>query len=158
MSNNKREITLRFLASPVDVNFGGKIHGGSAMKWLDEAGYTCATAWSGSYCVTAFVGDINFNNPISVGDLVEINAKIIYTGKSSMHIFMELSSGSPKQCNLTKSMRCLMVFVAVDENRKPVEVPTWQPVSDSDIAMEKYAHRIMELRKVNKENLNSFFE
>ena len=55
-------------------------------------------------------------------------------------------------------MRCLMVFVAVDENRQPVEVPTWQPVSDSDIAMEKYAHRIMELRKVNQENLNSFFE
>ena len=38
----QREITLRFLAEPTAVNFGGKIHGGAVMKWIDEAGYACA--------------------------------------------------------------------------------------------------------------------
>ncbi len=33
-----REITLRFLAEPSDVNFGGKVHGGAVMKWIDQAG------------------------------------------------------------------------------------------------------------------------
>ena len=37
-------ITLRFLAEPSTVNFGGKVHGGTVMKWIDEAGYACAKA------------------------------------------------------------------------------------------------------------------
>jgi hypothetical protein len=47
--------TLRFLAEPAHVNFGGKVHGGAVMKWIDQAGYACAAGWSGSYCVIVFV-------------------------------------------------------------------------------------------------------
>ena len=36
MNAPNREITLRFRAEPTDVNFGGKVHGGAAMKWLDQ--------------------------------------------------------------------------------------------------------------------------
>lgn len=42
-------IVLRFLAEPSTVNFGGKVHGGTVMKWIDEAGYACATSWSKRY-------------------------------------------------------------------------------------------------------------
>ncbi len=38
--------TLRFLAEPTDVTFGGKVHGGMVMKWIDQVGYTCAVNWS----------------------------------------------------------------------------------------------------------------
>jgi acyl-CoA hydrolase len=55
-----REITLRFLAEPGDVNFGGKVHGGAVMKWIDQAGYAYAVAWSRHYCVTVYVGGIRF--------------------------------------------------------------------------------------------------
>ena len=41
MSSEKREITLRFLAQSTDANFGGNDHDCIAMKWLDQAGYTC---------------------------------------------------------------------------------------------------------------------
>ena len=52
----QHEIVLRFLAEPIDVNFGGKVHGGSVMKWIDQAAYACAAGWCGQYCVTAYVG------------------------------------------------------------------------------------------------------
>ena len=55
-----RAITLRFLAEPTDVNFGGKVHGGADMKWIDQAGYACAVGWSGYYCVTVYIGGISF--------------------------------------------------------------------------------------------------
>jgi acyl-CoA hydrolase len=153
MSSANKVLILRFLAQPGDVNFGGNVHGGTAMKWLDEAGYVCATAWSGQYCVTAFVGDINFRNPIPVGNLVEVQAKIIHTGRTSMHIAVDLYSCSPKKCELLKAIHCIMVFVAVDEKGNPVEVPSWKPINEEDIGMEKYAIRIMELRKVNQKDL-----
>src|SRR5688572_29446106 len=81
-----REVTLRFLAEPTDVNFGGKVHGGMVMKWIDQAAYACATGWSGHYCVTVYVGGIRFYKPIFIGALVEVRAKIIYTGTTSMHL------------------------------------------------------------------------
>ncbi len=67
--------TLRFLAEPAHVNFGGKVHGGAVMKWIVQAGYACAAGWSGSYCVTAYVGGIQFMRPIQVGELVEVRAR-----------------------------------------------------------------------------------
>jgi acyl-CoA hydrolase len=67
-------ITLRFLATPETVNFGGKVHGGTVMKWIDEAAYACATAFAKRYCVTVFVGGIRFMRPIVIGDLVEVEA------------------------------------------------------------------------------------
>lgn len=153
-----REITLRFLAQPTDVNFGGNVHGGSAMKWLDQAGYVCASAWSGRYSVTAFVGDINFLNSIPVGNLVEITAKIIHTGRSSMHLSVDLFSSKPNKCELSQEIHCLMVFVAIDENGNSVEVPSWIPTKEADISMEKYAIRIMELRKINQKELSELKE
>jgi acyl-CoA hydrolase len=54
MLEREREITLRFLAEPTDVNFGGKVHGGAVMKWIDQAGYACAVGWSGQYCVKVY--------------------------------------------------------------------------------------------------------
>ena len=60
METQRRDVTLRFLAQPVDVNFGGKVHGGSVMRWIDQAGYACAVRWSGHYCVTVYVGGIRF--------------------------------------------------------------------------------------------------
>ena len=62
-------IVLRFLAEPSTVNFGGKVHGGTVMKWIDEAGYACATSWSKRYCVTVFIGSIRFHRPIRIGEL-----------------------------------------------------------------------------------------
>ena len=96
-SSSTRETTLRFLAEPGDVNFGGKVHGGAVMKWIDQAGYTCAVAWSGHYCVTVHVGDIQFLHPILIGHLVEVNARIIHTGRTSLHLAVEVRAGDPRQ-------------------------------------------------------------
>lgn len=125
------------------------------MKWLDQAGYTCATGWSGRYCVTAFVGNINFIRPISVGHLVELNAKVIHTGKTSMYIMVDLLSGDPKQGALLKAMHCIMVFVATDENRHSVTVPTWTAENDDDMRLEQYALKLIQLRKENKQGLDA---
>ena len=65
----QRGITLRFLAEPGDVNFGGKVHGGAVMKWIDQVGYTCAAGWTGTYCVTVYLGGLHFLGPIHVGEV-----------------------------------------------------------------------------------------
>jgi acyl-CoA hydrolase len=144
---NKREITLRFLAEPGDVNFGGKVHGGAVMKWIDQAGYACAVSWSGHYCVTVYVGGIRFLHPIMIGHLVEVTARIIHTGRTSMHVELTVRAGDPRDGGLTDTTRCTMVFVAVSSTGGSVPVHKWVPVTAEDIALEKSALKQMELRQ-----------
>jgi acyl-CoA hydrolase len=120
-------ITLRFLAEPNTVNFGGKVHGGTVMKWIDEAGYACATSWSKRYCVTVYVGGIRFHRPIMIGDLVEVEAKIAYTGSTSMNISVEVRSGDMKGGHMETTTECLIVFVSVDSHGRPMSAPAWTP-------------------------------
>jgi acyl-CoA hydrolase len=129
------------------VNFGGKVHGGAVMKWIDQAGYACAVGWSGQYCVTVYVGGIRFHRPVLIGNMVEVSAKLIYTGKTSMHVAVEESAGGSKEGLYTKTTQCVIVFVAVDDRGTPVGVERWEPKSEQDIALEQYAKKLMELRK-----------
>ena len=123
-------ITLRFLAEPSTVNFGGKVHGGTVMKWIDEAGYACATSWSKRYCVTVFIGSIRFHHPIMIGDLVEVEAKLAYTGNSSINIAVEVRSGDMKGGEMQKTAECLIVFVSVDSHGRPLPVAPYVPGTD----------------------------
>ena len=142
-----RNITLRFLAEPTDVNFGGKVHGGAVMKWIDQAGYACAVGWSGYYCVTVYVGGIRFYKPIFIGQIVEVSATVVHTGTSSMHIAIDVSATDPKTGTRKKTTRCLIVFVAVDGAGDTVPVPSWEPESEEDIRLEKQAIRMAEQQK-----------
>ena len=152
----QREITLRFLAEPTAVNFGGKVHGGAVMKWIDEAGYACAAGWSGRYCVTIYVGGIRFHQPIHIGDMVEVCARIIYTGRTSMHVAVQVSAGDPKTDNRRDTTQCIIVFVAVDDNGHAVAVPTWEPRDETDIALQDYAKNMMALSKEMEQNAIRF--
>jgi acyl-CoA hydrolase len=147
MTIPQREITLRFLAEPTEVNFGGKVHGGTVMKWIDQAGYTCAVGWSGHYCVTIYVGGIRFYHPILIGDLVEVQATLIYTGTTSMHIAVDVYAGDPKQPGRQKTTHCIIIFVAVDRDGHPVPVPAWEPHSEDDRRLAAYAQKLMAMRK-----------
>jgi acyl-CoA hydrolase len=142
-------ITLRFLAEPSTVNFGGKVHGGTVMKWIDEAGYACATRWAKRYCVTVSVGSIRFQRPIMIGDLVEVEARLAYTGKTSMNIAVEVRAGDMKIGKMEKITECVVVFVAVEPDGKTIPVETWQPETPSDIALAQYVKTHLDLARAS---------
>ena len=150
-----RAVTLRFLAEPSDVNFGGKVHGGSVMKWIDQAGYTCAAGWTGEYCVTIYVGAIHFLRPIMVGEIVECRSLVIHTGRTSLHIAVDIYARNPKAAALTRTGHCVIVFVALDETGRPRPVPPWTPANETDRALQAYALRLIELRKLMDAELES---
>jgi acyl-CoA hydrolase len=143
----QRGITLRFLAEPTDVNFGGKVHGGAVMKWIDQAGYTCAAGWTGSYCVTVYLGGLHFLGPIRVGELVELRALVIRTGGTSLDIAIDVYAGDPKSVERRRTGHCVIVFVAIGPDGKPTGVPPWRPATEIDRALEEYAVRLAGLRR-----------
>jgi acyl-CoA hydrolase len=143
----KHEITLRFVAEPADENLYGKVHGGAVMKWIDQAGYACATNWSGCACVTVYVGGIRFYQPILIGHLVEVRARLIHTGRTSMHIAVDVLSRDMRTQESQATTHCVIVFVALDADGRRIEIPAWHPETETDQALEHYALRRLELSR-----------
>lgn len=154
MSGQQRDVTFRFLAEPSDVNFGGKVHGGMVMKWIDQTGYACAVGWSGAYCVTAAVGGIQFVQPILIGNLVSVHAKLIHTGKSSMHFSVDVRARELESGKERLATSCVIVFVALDgPDGKPAAVPEWQPKDEEDRRLQALARRLMDLSTAMEEQV-----
>lgn len=128
-------ITLRFLASQSALPMSGRIHGGTVLRWVDEAGFACASSWAGGACVTAFVGGASFARPIHPGDLVEVQASLAYTGQTSMNMAVEVRSGSIQEKELRAVTHCVAVYTALDEQGLPRAVDKFTPETPGDMAL-----------------------
>jgi len=120
---NDSEVILTELMLPSHSNFSGKIHGGFILSLMDKAAFASASKFSSEYCVTASVNRVDFLNPIEVGELVTLRAKVNYVGHSSMVVGIRVESqnirtGEIKHCNSS-----YFSMVARDENGKGIQVP-----------------------------------
>jgi acyl-CoA hydrolase len=160
MSGRQRELEFRFLAEPTDVNYGGKVHGGVVMKWIDQVGYAAAVGWSGRYSVTVAVGGIRFVAPVRISDLVTVSTKLVHTGTSSMHFSVDVRARDPMQEGSERlCTHCVIVFVALDGvEGKPTAVPTWVPQDEEDQRLAEYAMKVMELSKGIEETVARYRE
>lgn len=145
MHTPSRSVELRFLAEPTDVNFGGKVHGGIVMKWIDQAAYACAAGYSGKYCVTVSVGAIRFVRPVLVGNMVSVEAKVVHTGRSSMHIYCSVKATDPKVNEPIETNHCIITFIAVDADGDKVLVEPFTPETKLDKKLQEYAVNMMNL-------------
>lgn len=141
-------ITLRFLAAPQDATADGRsAQAGRVLEWIDKAGYACAVGWSGGYCVTAYVGNVHFTRPITVGNLIEASAQVIHTGRTSMHVLVRVAQADPRTGRYEEATHCLLIFVAVDEQKRPRTVPEWSPRTIDDLALAEGAAARIEGRR-----------
>jgi len=147
--------TLRFLAAPTDVLFDGEdiVNGGRILEWIDKAAYAVAASWSGRYCVTAYVGHVSFRHGIPSGHLVEVEARIVYTGRSSMHIQCTVRHSDPKTLRWAEATNCLVIFVATDGQGHSVPVPEFDPITAKERAHAKGAVGRAEVRKEIEEEM-----
>ena len=137
---------LRFLAAPTDVNWGGKVHGGTVMDWIDEAAYVSSARYCGLDTVAVFSGGVRFLEPLRIGDVVEVEARLVYTGYKGMHVAVHVRSGSPRSREMELTTTCLTVMVARDEEGTAVAVPPWVPQSEEDRRLHEHARNLLHIR------------
>ena len=89
--------------------------------------------------MTVFLGSIRFHRPIMIGDLVEVEARLAFTGTTSMNISVEVRSGDMKGGKLEKTTECLIVFVSVDSHGRPMPALPYNPETPGDIALAQRA-------------------
>src|SRR5260221_2827579 len=68
------------------ANIIGNVHGGEVLHLVDNIAYVCAARYSGTAAVTASVDRVDFHQPIYVGELLNLVARIVYVGRSSLEV------------------------------------------------------------------------
>lgn len=111
------------LVLPNDTNIFGNLMGGRLMYWMDIAAALATQKHCNAPAVTASVDNISFENPIKLGNVVHIEAKITRAFNSSMEVHLKVWGEDLIQQYKYKSNEAYYTFVALDPNRKPRPVP-----------------------------------
>ena len=122
----------RFRVQPNDANNYETLHGGNLMKWMDEFGAMSAMRFSGETCVTARVDDLNFHQPIPVGDTALVDAYVYRAGQTSVRVRVQAWREDPRSGETERTTESSFTFVAVDEGGNPVPVPELQIETDEE--------------------------
>lgn len=119
---------------PQHANIGGTVFGGQIMAWVDLCAAICAQRHAARPCVTAFVDDLLFKRPVRVGQVVRLRARISATFHTSMEIDVDVRGEDTITGEQWPTVECHVVFVAMDEQRRPTAVPPLLLETDADRA------------------------
>jgi len=152
------DTTITELMIPSYANFGGKIHGGILLSLMDKVAYACATKHAENYCVTVSVENVDFLQPVDVGDLVSMTARVNYTGTSSMVVGIRVMSENVKERVAKHTNTSYFTMVAKGDDGEPAPVPgllLTQPVD-----LRRYAEALTrkELRQWRKDTMQQRIE
>lgn len=114
---------------PTDTNPQGNLFGGTLMSWMDKAAGFAAMRRSRSTVVTRAIEDIAFEVPILQGELVEVYAKVVHVGRTSMRVRVQVSKENPRTGTSELCVVGHFTMVAMGPDRTPIEVPPEEPVT-----------------------------
>lgn len=121
----KRAEVLRTwdLAFPNDANPYGAMFGGHLMALMDKVGALAAADFAGRIVTTASVEAMDFKSPIRVGDRIEIAARVVRVGTTSMVAKVDAYSDNPLTHTRKHCTTAHFIYVALDKRGRPTPVP-----------------------------------
>lgn len=117
------------------------VFGGVVMSMVDRAAALAAMRHAGGQATTLSIDRILFKEPIRVGELVEIRARVVLVGRTSMvvlaHVYAEdIATGERRHTN-----ECWLTFVHLDSAGKPAPVPPLELETPEDRLLHEVASR-----------------
>jgi acyl-CoA hydrolase len=150
-------VIFTMLMTPEMANFSGNVHGGALLKLLDQVAYTCASRYSGHYAVTLSVDQVNFRQPIRIGELVTFYSSINYVGRTSMEVGVKVVAEDIHSHEKRHTNSCYFTMVAMEDG-KPVEVPPLDFKADKQKQRYIAAKVRRELRKEHDQRLKDIHD
>jgi acyl-CoA thioesterase YciA len=123
MAQDLRDPIIRTVPQPADMNGNGDIFGGWVLSQMDIAGGALAARVAKGRVATVAINAMTFVQPIKVGDLVSIYGDVARIGNTSITISLETIVQRRLDPTPIKVTHGTYVFVAIDEDGKPRQVP-----------------------------------
>jgi acyl-CoA hydrolase len=136
------------MTSGKEANLLGNIHGGEVVKLADSTAGAVAQRHSAGPAVTAALDEMAFLEPIHVGDIVRTFGQVNWAGRSSMEIGVrvEAQPWNDPAAEPLHVASAYFVFVAIDVDGKPRQVPALTPTT----AEEERRMREAEIRRAHR--------
>ena len=150
-------VSLATVASSVQANLLGNIHGGEIMKLADSTAGAVAFRHCNGPAVTAAMDEMAFLAPVHVGDIVRTFAQVNWAGRSSMEIGVRVETqpwGSATDEPLHVAS-AYFVFVAIDEHGRPRAVPPLTPETEDEVRRQREAEIRRSHRLAKKAEIES---
>jgi len=151
---HQSEVIMTEMVLPNDTNTLNNLMGGRLLHWMDICAAISAQKHSNRIVVTASVDNVSFTEPIRLGNIVTMHAKVTRSFNSSMEVYLEVWAEDIPAGIRVSTNRAFYTFVAVDQNGRPIEVPPLEPVSKEEKELNVSALRRRQLRLVLAGRMN----
>jgi acyl-CoA hydrolase len=125
VSSTQSEMTEIIL--PNDTNTLGNLLGGRLMHFIDLTGAMAAYRHTRTHVVTAAMDHIDFIQPVHVGDLLILKSSVNRAFTTSLEVGVKVWVEHPQSGVLLHVASAYLVFVAIDETGRRLQVPQLQP-------------------------------
>jgi acyl-CoA hydrolase len=136
------------LVLPNDTNTLNNLMGGRLLHWMDIAAAISAQKHCNRIVVTASVDNVSFKQPIKLGDVITIEAKVTRAFNTSVEVRLDVWAENIPSGTRAKSNEAYYTFVALDQNGSTIPVPELTPESDDEMELFAGALRRRQLRLI----------
>lgn len=118
-----RDPAIRVILLPRDTNAHGSIFGGVILSQLDLAGVVEARKAGPRDFVTVLMRQVEFKQPVYVGDVVSFYTSTLKVGTTSVTVKVEVEAQREKDpAQKVAVTEAEIVYVAVDAQGKPTPI------------------------------------
>jgi acyl-CoA hydrolase len=142
---DSQSLLVRWMG-PTDANSAGFVHGGTVMRYCDEAAGLAAVRHAGRRCVTAGMDRMTFLEPVDVGDVVTFRASVNAAWRTSVEVGVRVEAEDPRTGEVRHTTTAYLTMVALDDEGRPTGVPPLECGSDAERRREREA----QLRRANR--------
>ena len=136
------------LVLPNDTNTINNLMGGRLLHWMDIAAAISAQKHCNRIVVTASVDNVSFKQPIKLGDVITIEAKVSRAFSTSLEVRLDVWAENIPTGTRVKSNEAYYTFVALDQNGRTIPVPELIPETIEDMVLFEGALRRRQLRLI----------
>lgn len=136
------------LVLPNDTNTLNNLMGGRLLHWMDIAAAISAQKHCNRIVVTASVDNVSFKQPIKLGDVITIEAKVTRAFNTSVEVRLDVWAENIPSGARVKSNEAYYTFVAIDQSGRTIPVPEILPETEDEIELFAGALRRRQLRLI----------
>ena len=150
------EVTFARTVDQLDANLLGAVHGGVIMREVDIAAGTAAARHAGRVCVTAAIDELSFLQPVRVGDVLIVHARVNDVGRTSLEVGVRVETEPWQGGERRHTTSAYLVMVALGEDGRPASVPPLLVAGDDERRRQAQARIRRQVRKERLERLGSY--
>ena len=122
MKRLDQEAAIRVLMMPRDTNAHGTIFGGIILSHIDQAGAVGAHRAGCRQVVTVAMDQVEFHQPVYVGNLVSFYAEVERIGKTSITVLVTVMAEDRDGREPVLVTEARVTYVHVDDHGRPIAI------------------------------------